>query len=91
MDRYRVARPAVPGRPDGSGPQPRTPPALRSRNGWKPSSSSPRNEQEWQDGKQILQSRIDAVNGEIAALTERLLEARRTAAEANGKRAGEVA
>jgi hypothetical protein len=47
--------------------------------------------QDWQQGKQILQSRIDAVNGEIAALTERLNESRRTAAEANGKRAGEVA
>jgi len=47
--------------------------------------------QEWQDGKQILQSRIDAVNGEIAALKQRMDETRRTAAEANDKKAGEVA
>ncbi len=47
--------------------------------------------QEWQDGKLILQSRIDAVNGEIAALKERMGETRRTAAEANQKKAGEVA
>jgi uncharacterized protein YPO0396 len=46
---------------------------------------------DWQQGKQILQSRIDAVNGEIAALTERLAETRHNAAEANGKKAGEVA
>lgn len=46
--------------------------------------------QEWQDGKQILQSRIDAVNGEIAAVTERLLAAQSTAVEAKGKRAREV-
>jgi len=46
--------------------------------------------QDWQQGKQILQSRIDAVEGEIAALTERLAETRRTGAEANGKRASEV-
>jgi hypothetical protein len=48
-------------------------------------------QQDWQQGKQILQSRIDAVHGEIAALRERLAETRRTAAEANGKKAGEVA
>jgi len=47
--------------------------------------------QEWQQGKQILQSRIDAVNGEIAGLEERFGETRRVAAEANGKKAGEVA
>lgn len=47
--------------------------------------------QDWQQGKQILQSRIDAVGGEIAALKERLAETRRTAAEANSKKAGEVA
>ena len=46
---------------------------------------------EWQEGKQILRSRIDAVNGEIAALKERMGETRRTAAEANAKKAGEVA
>ena len=46
--------------------------------------------QDWQQGKQILQSRIDAVNGEIVALEERLKETRRIAAEANGKKAGEV-
>jgi hypothetical protein len=46
---------------------------------------------EWQEGKQILQSRIDAVNGEIAALKERMDETRRTAVEANEKKAGEVA
>jgi hypothetical protein len=46
---------------------------------------------EWQEGKQILQSRIDAVNGEIAALKERMSETRRTASEANQKKAGEVA
>jgi hypothetical protein len=45
---------------------------------------------EWQDGKQILRSRIDAVNGEIAVLKERMTETRRTAAEANEKKAGEV-
>lgn len=47
--------------------------------------------QDWQQGKQILQSRIDAVNGEIAALQERLAETRRVGAEASGKKAGEVA
>jgi hypothetical protein len=47
--------------------------------------------QDWQQGKQILQSRIDAVNGEIAALQERLKETRRVGAEASGKKAGEVA
>jgi len=47
--------------------------------------------QDWQEGKQILQSRIDAVNGEIAALKERLAETRRTAAEATSKKAGDVA
>ena len=47
--------------------------------------------QDWQQGKQILQSRIDAVNGELAALEERLADSRRTASEANGKKAGEVA
>jgi hypothetical protein len=46
---------------------------------------------DWQEGKQILQSRIEAVNGEIAVLRERLAETRRTAAEASGKKAGEVA
>ena len=50
-----------------------------------------REKREWQEGKQILQSRIDAVNGEIAALKERMDETRRTAAEANEKKAGEVA
>lgn len=50
-----------------------------------------RERQDWQQGKQILQSRIDAVNGEIAVLQERLAGTRRTAAEANGKKAGEVA
>jgi hypothetical protein len=47
--------------------------------------------QDWQQGKQILQSRTDAVNGEIAVLKERLNETRRASAEANGKKAGEVA
>jgi hypothetical protein len=47
--------------------------------------------QDWREGKQILQLRIDAVNGEIAALKERLGETRRASAEANGKKAGEVA
>jgi len=50
-----------------------------------------RERQDWQQGKQILQSRIDAVTGEIAVLQERLAETRRTAAEANDKKAGEVA
>ncbi len=50
-----------------------------------------REKREWQEGKQILQSRIDVVNGEIAALKERMNETRRTAAEANEKKAGEVA
>jgi hypothetical protein len=47
--------------------------------------------QDWQQGQQILQSRIEAVNGEIAALSERLAESRRNAAESNGKRAHDVA
>jgi hypothetical protein len=47
--------------------------------------------QDWQQGKQILESRIEAVNGEIAALTDRLAESRRIAAEAHGKKAGEIA
>jgi hypothetical protein len=46
--------------------------------------------QDWLQGKQILQSRIDTVNGEIAALTERLAESRKLASEANAKKAGEV-
>ena len=46
--------------------------------------------QDWQQGKQILQSRVEAVNGEIAALSQRLTESRRTAAEANGKKAHDV-
>lgn len=50
-----------------------------------------REKQDWQQGKQILQSRIDVVHGEIETLTERLADARRTAAEASGKKAGEVA
>ena len=50
-----------------------------------------REKREWQEGKQILQSRIEAVNGEIAALKERMQETQRTAAEANEKKAGEVA
>jgi len=45
---------------------------------------------DWQDGKQILQSRIDAVGGEIAALGQRLDETRRAASEANGKKTGEI-
>lgn len=47
--------------------------------------------QDWQQGKLILESRIDAVGGEIAALKVRLAETRRSAAEANEKKAGEVA
>ena len=47
--------------------------------------------QDWQQGKQILESRVSAVNGEIATLRERLTETRKTAAETNGKKAGEVA
>jgi Skp family chaperone for outer membrane proteins len=47
--------------------------------------------QDWQQGRQILQSRIAAVNGEIAVLEKRLAETRRTAADVSGKKAGEVA
>ncbi|HZN55252.1 MAG TPA: DUF3450 family protein [Candidatus Polarisedimenticolaceae bacterium] len=47
--------------------------------------------QEWEQGKSILQSRIEAVRGEIAATSQRLEDARRAAADANAKKAGEVA
>jgi len=47
--------------------------------------------QEWEQGKAILQSRIEAVRGEIAAMGQRLDDARHAASEANAKKAGDVA
>jgi hypothetical protein len=45
---------------------------------------------DWQDGKQILEARMTAVQGEIDSLRARLSETRKTASEANGKRSGEL-
>src|SRR5262245_61388660 len=46
---------------------------------------------EWADGKEILTSRIDVLKGEIEATKGKLADARKTAAEANSKKAGTVA
>lgn len=46
---------------------------------------------EWADGKEILTSRIEVLKGEIESVKTRLADARKTAAEANSKKAGTVA
>jgi len=46
---------------------------------------------EWADGKEILTSRIDVIKGEIEAVKAKLADARKTAGEANAKKADTVA
>jgi ABC-type transporter Mla subunit MlaD len=77
-----VFLPALAAEGEGGAPAPADTRAVMSR--WLSTQRLISKEKEdWQQAKQILQSRIDLVGSEIAALEEKLAQVRTTAAEAN--------